>query len=118
MKEKLFKFLNICKKIFFYIYAIFLSICFFNTFLFEIFVILEGCYYIISNGFYGYIILFTMTIICIIYFNYYWYRVGKHMYNIINNENTIFKDYFMVFSVIPLYTIFIFILFIVWFSDR
>ncbi len=117
MKEKIFKILDICKKIFFYVYAIFLGICFFITFIVEILVILEECYYMISNGFYDYIMLFTI-IMCIIYFNYYLYCVGKHMYNIINNENTIFKDYFMIFSVIPIYFGVCIILFIITFSGR
>ncbi len=116
MKENLFKFLNICKKIFFYTYAIFLFICFCGIFIAEIVGLLFGCYYIIilNNLCCFFILDFIFFTICIIYFNYYLYCVGKHMYNIINNENAIFKDYFMVFSVIPvffgMYTILSFLL--------
>jgi len=111
MKEKLFKFLNICKNIFLYIYAIFLFMCFCGIFIAEILGLLAGGYYVILNNlYYFYIFEFILFVICIIYFNYYLYYVGKHMYNILNNENIVFKDYFISFSfIVFLLSFFIFI---------
>jgi len=119
MKEKLFKFLNICKKIFIYIYAIFPCICLFYLFMIELMEIKVLCYYIISNDSYNRILLFIITIIGIVYFNYYLYCVGKHIYNIIiSNKNTTFIDYFMSFSIIPLFLVVCVVLFIVSFDGR
>ncbi len=118
MKENLFKFLNICKKVFFYAYAIFLYGCFCGILIAELLGLIVGCYYVIINRlYYFYIFEFILFIICIIYFNYYLYCVGKHMYNILNCENTVFKDYFISFSfIIFLLSFYIFIINIFIFS--
>jgi len=107
MKEKLFKFLNICRKIFFYIYALFIIWASLLMIFIEYFFIWAICDGIISDFTLIHLYQFIGYVLFLIYFNWHLFLVIKHTYLICKNKNVNYKNYLISLSFIFLYYVYI-----------